>query len=185
MKIPVLGCDPSFRNWGLARGMLDLNTGIFTDVELLLAETKPDDTKQVRQNSKDIARCVDITSGVIDWFKWATVVFVEVPVGSQSANGMKSYGVCVGILGAFRAMGIQLIEVNPTENKLALTGCKTASKDSMIQAAHSFYPEANWLRDSKGKLLNKNEHLADAIGSIHAGVNTPAFQTILKLYEKV
>lgn len=185
MKIPVLGCDPSLSNWGLARGMLDLDTGTFTDVELLLVETKPDDTKQVRQNSKDITRCESIASGVIDWFNWASVTFVEVPVGSQSANGMKSYGVCVGILGAFRAMGNQLIEVSPTENKIALTNSKTASKDSMIRAAHELYPEANWLKDSKGKLLNKNEHLADAIGSIHAGVNTPAFRTLMKLYEKV
>lgn len=78
MKIPVLGCDPSLSNWGLARGMLDLDTGIFESVELLLIETKPDDTKQVRQNSKDISRCEDITAGVMAWFKWATVVFVEV-----------------------------------------------------------------------------------------------------------
>lgn len=106
-------------------------------------------------------------------------------VGSQSANGMKSYGVCVGILGAFRAMGIQLIEVTPNENKIALTNNKTASKDAMIKAAHSIYPEANWLKDGKGRMLNKNEHLADAIGAIHAGVNTPAFQTIMKLLTKV
>lgn len=185
MKIPVLGCDPSLSNWGLARGMLDLDTGTFEDVELLLIETKPDDTKQVRQNSKDINRCDAIAAGVKDWFKWATVVFVEIPVGSQSANGMKSYGVCVGILGAFRAMGVQLIEVTPNENKLALTNNKTASKDTMIKAAHAIYPETNWLKDGKGKLLNKNEHLADALGAIHAGVNTSAFQTIRKLYAKV
>jgi len=185
MKIPVLGCDPSLSNWGLARGMLDLETGIFENVELLLIETKPDDTKQVRQNSKDINRCEEIASGVQEWFKWAKVVFVEVPVGSQSANGMKSYGVCVGILGAFRATGVQLIEVNPSENKLILTGNKTASKDSMIKSATALYPDTNWLRDGKGKLLNKNEHLADAIGAIHAGVLTPAFQTIMKLYSKV
>ena len=64
MKIPVLGCDPSLSNWGLARGMLDLDTGTFEDVELLLIETKPDDTKQVRQNSKDINRCDAIAAGV-------------------------------------------------------------------------------------------------------------------------
>lgn len=185
MKIPVLGCDPSLSNWGLARGMLCLETGIFTDVQLKLIETKPDNDKQVRKNSKDIQRCEDIATGVLDWFQWAKVVFVEVPVGSQSANGMKSYGVCVGILGAFRASGIMLIEVNPTENKLVLTNNKTASKEAMIQAAYSYYPEANWIRDKKGKLLNKNEHIADAIGAIHAGVKTPAFETLMKLYAKV
>lgn len=185
MVITVLGCDPSFRNWGLARGKLDLTTGIFTDLELRLVETKPDHTKQVRQNSKDLAAAEFTAKNVQDWFDDATVTFVEVPVGSQSANGMKSYGIVVGMLGALSATGSQLIEVNPTENKLALTNNKTASKEAMIKAAHDLYPEANWLKDGKGKLLNKNEHLADAIGAIHAGVMTPAFQNLMKLYAKV
>lgn len=185
MIIPILGVDPSLRNWGLAKGLLDLDTGTFDQVELLLVETKPDSTKQVRQNSKDISSAEEITKGTLDWFKEAKVIFVEVPVGSQSANGMKSYGVCVGIIGAYRAMGFQIIEVTPNENKVALTNNKTASKDAMIKAAYTLYPEANWLKDSKGKLLNKNEHIADAIGAIHAGVNTPAFQSIMKLLAKV
>lgn len=182
MRIPVLGVDPSLSNWGLARGMLDLKEGTLHDLELSLTETKPDKAKDVRKNSKDLQRAEDIASGVQDWFKWARVIFVEVPVGSQSANAMKSYGMCIGVLGAFRASGIQLIEVTPTENKMALTGNGTASKDAMIKAAESCYPNANWLRDKKGKLLNKNEHLADAIGAIHAGVLTPVFQNLLRLY---
>ena len=83
--------------------------------------------------------------------------------------------------GAVRALGCPIFEVSPIENKLALVGDKTASKDTMIRAAHAIYPEANWLTDKKGKLLNKNEHLADAIGAIHAGVNLPAFQNLIKL----
>lgn len=185
MVITVLGCDPSFRNWGLARAKLDLTTGILDDLELRLVETKPNHSKQVRQNSKDIADATFSAKNAMDWFNDATVVFVEVPVGSQSANGMKSYGIVVGILGAFSASGAQLIEVNPTENKVVLTGSKTASKEAMIEAAVNLYPDANWIRDSKGRLLNKNEHLADAIGAIHAGVQTPAFQNLMKLYAKV
>ena len=185
MVIIVLGCDPSFRNWGLARGKLDLTTGVLDDLELSLVETKPNHNKQVRQNSKDIADATFSAQHASAWFDSATVVFVEVPVGSQSANGMKSYGIVVGILGAFAAKGAQLIEVNPIENKVVLTGSKTASKEAMIDAAVKLYPEANWIRDGKGRLLNKNEHLADAIGAIHAGVNTPAFQNLMKLYAKV
>jgi len=180
MIIPVLGIDPSLRNWGLARGMLDLETGIFTDLELKLVETKPDNNKQVRKNSIDVAASNDIVEGVYDWVKEAKVIFVEVPVGSQSAASMKSYGICVGILGAFRALGHQLIEVNPSENKLVLTGDKNASKDVMINTAYKIYPEANWLKQ-KDSLLKKNEHLADAVASIHAGVLTPAFQNLIKL----
>lgn len=181
MNIPVLGCDPSMRNWGLARGLLDIETGVFDGLELKLVQTEVDHTKSVRTNSKDMAAAEAIFREVYPWFRDAKVIFVEVPVGSQSANGMKSYGMCVGLLGAFRALGHQVIEVTPTENKIALTDDKTASKDTMIRAAHSAYPEANWLTDKKGKLLNKNEHLADAVGTIHAGVNLPAFQNLIKL----
>lgn len=184
MKIPVLGADVSLRNWGLARGMLDLDTGYLEEVQVMLTQTKPDGTKQVRQNSKDITAAEDIVEGVLDWFKAAKVIFVEVPVGSQSAASMKSYGICVGIIGAFRAMGHQIIEVNPTENKLVLTGNKTATKEQMITDAHALYPNAGWLMQ-KERLLNKNEHIADAVGAIHAGVLTPAFQTIMKLLAKV
>lgn len=180
MKIPVLGCDPSMRNWGLARGLLDIDTGVFDGLELMLVQTEVDHNKQVRTNSKDMAAAELIFQNAYPWFKEAKVIFVEVPVGSQSASGMKSYGMCVGLLGALRALGHQIIEVTPLENKIALSGDKTASKDTMIRAAHAIYPEANWLTKG-GKLLNKNEHLADAIGTIHAGVNLPAFQNLIKL----
>lgn len=180
MKVPVLGVDPSMRNWGLARGLLDIDTGVFEGLELLLVQTEVDHTKSVRTNSKDMAAGEHIFQHVYPWFQEAKVIFVEVPVGSQSANGMKSYGMCVGLLGALRALGHQIIEVTPTENKLALTNDKTATKDQMIRAAHGIYPEANWLMKGT-KLLNKNEHLADAVGAIHAGVNLPAFQNLIKL----
>lgn len=181
MKIPVLGVDPSLRNWGLARGLLDIDTGVFDGLELKLTQTEVDHNKQVRTNSKDMAASELIFNEVYPWFQGSKVIFVEVPVGSQSANGMKSYGICVGVLGALRALGHQIIEVTPTENKIALSGDKNASKDTMIRAAHALYPDANWLMDKKGKLLNKNEHLADAVGTIHAGVNLPAFQNLIKL----
>lgn len=181
MKIPVLGVDPSLRNWGLARGLLDIDTGVFDGLELKLTQTEVDHNKQVRTNSKDMAASELIFSEVYPWFQGSKVIFVEVPAGSQSANGMKSYGICVGVLGALRALGHQIIEVTPTENKIALSGDKNASKDTMIRAANTLYPDANWLTDKKGKLLNKNEHLADAVGTIHAGVNLPAFQNLIKL----
>lgn len=181
MQIPILGADISLRNWGLARGMLDLESGVFEKVELKLVQTEVDNNKQVRTNSKDIQAAHDLFTGCESWFREAKAIFIEVPVGSQSANGMKSYGVCVGLVGAFRALGCPVFEVSPTENKIALAGSKTASKDTMIRIAHEHYPEANWLKDGKGRLLNKNEHLADAIGAIHAGVNLPTFQNLIKL----
>jgi Holliday junction resolvasome RuvABC endonuclease subunit len=99
---------------------------------------------------------------------------------------MASYGVCVGLLGAVRALGIPLIEVTANEVKLALAGIKNATKRQQIDAAVAEYPSANWSTmypgQMKGKVPDKAEHCADAIGAIHAGVRTSTFQQLLRLY---
>lgn len=176
--------DPSLRNWGLAAALLDLDTGILECPVLDLIETKDLAGKQVRQNSNDLHTAEQLATAALAAARKAKVVFVEVPVGSQSARAMASYGVCVGVLGAVRAEGIPLIEVTPLEVKLSLTGLKTATKDQMIIAAMHLYPDANWPQH-RGKVTNKAEHMADAIAAIHAGVRTPVFQNLMRLFAKV
>lgn len=182
MKIPVVGFDPSLRNWGIASGTLDLKTGYLDDLSLQLIETTKGTAKQVRVNSDDMARAEELAQAAIKAGQAAKAVFVEVPVGSQNASGMKSYGVVLGILGALRAMGIQVIEVTPTEVKKTFTGDKNASKRQMIDQAVALYPTANFPRH-RGQVAEKAEHVADAIAAIHAGVCTPVFQNIMKFLE--
>ena len=183
MKIPVLGMDPSMSNWGLAAAELDLATGVLETPTLVLISPKTVSGKQVRQNSKDLQKSEDLAKPVFEKCRQARAIFVEVPVGSQSARAMASYGICVGILGALRAEGIQLIEVTPSEVKVALSGDANATKRKMIDAASELYPDANWPALYKGRLPEKSEHLADAIGAIHAGVNTPLFKNLMRLLE--
>lgn len=184
MLIPVLGMDPSLRNWGLAEANLDLVSGILTLPALSLVQPKDLKGKQVRQNSTDLHLAEQLAETVIAAAKRAKVIFVEVPVGSQSARAMASYGICVGVLGAVRALGIPLIEVTPTENKKVFTGNKTATKEQMIAQAVELYPESNWPM-YRGDIAGSAEHLADAIATIHAGVLTPVFQNLLRLYQQV
>lgn len=180
MRIPVVGMDPSFSNWGIARGLLDLDTGILEDLELDLCSPEVIKTKQVRQNSIDLARTAQLAKTALIHGRWAKAVFVEVPVGSQSARAMASYGSCVGILGCLVAEGIQIIEVTPLEAKQALAGKKDATKAEMIKAAMTHHPDANWpLRGGK-VVAGKAEHMADAVAAIHAGVNTPLFANIMR-----
>lgn len=183
--ITVLGMDPSLDNWGLAQGRLDLDTGFLTDVVLGIIQPKKLEGKQVRVNSKDLHRAEQLCAGVFPWAERAKMIFIECPVGSQSARAMASYGICVGVLGSIRAMGIPLIEVDASSSKLHLAGKNTASKADMIAAATRAYPDANWpLYKQNGKSLiseSKAEHMADAIGAIHAGVLTPVFQNLLRL----
>lgn len=180
MKIPVLGMDPSLRHWGLAFSQLDLITGVMDNPLLKVIEPIEIKSKQVRQNSKDLQAAEELAKDVMSYGRMAKAIFVETPVGSQSARAMCSYGVCVGILGVLRAEGIPIIEVTATECKIALSGNKNATKQQMIDAAVSIYPDAEF-PTHHGKITAKAEHVADALGAIHAGVNTPIFQNLMRL----
>ena len=184
MKIPVLGLDPSLRNWGIAESFLDLQTGFLDTPVLSLVQPKDVEGLQVRQNSSDIHLAEQLARPIFEVAKKAKVIFVEVPVGSQSARAMASYGVCVGILGSIRAFGIPIIEVTATEVKKTFTGDPVATKSQMIQQALSEYPSANFPRHG-GKIVAKAEHVADAIAAIHAGVCTPAFLNIMRILKSI
>jgi len=184
MLIPVLGCDPSLRAWGMAEATLDLKTGILTTPFLSLVTPKNLEGKQVRQNSSDLHLAEQLAEPVMAAARKAKVIFVEVPVGSQSARAMASYGICVGVLGAVRALGIPLIEVTALETKLALTGNKHATKREMINKAFETYPDANFPQH-RGNIPDKAEHMADAIATIHSGVRTPMFKNLMRLFEGV
>lgn len=181
MKISVVGFDPSFTHWGIARAELDLTTGCLETPTLEILEPNRITTKSVRQNSKDLHEAKQLAEGAISAVKGAKAVFIECPVGSQSARAMASYGICVGILGSLLASGVHLIEVTATEVKLSITGKETASKKEMVAEAMKLYPEANF-PVYRGKVTQAAEHAADAIGAIHAGVNTPLFQNLMKLF---
>ena len=188
MLIPVAGFDPSLTNWGIAEGQLDLETGYLNGVRLEVVSTDKGKNKQVRTNSDDLRRCEELARKALEVGRRCKAIFVEVPVGSQNASGMKAYGVVCGILGTLRAEGVQIIEVTATEVKVAFTGNKNATKQQMIDAGVEFYPTVEWPRHAKngakfkkGDLMNEAEHVADALAAIHAGVSTPIFQNLLRI----
>lgn len=179
----MVGQDPSLRNWGLAVGTYDLDSKQLTIERLELTNPELSKGKQVRQNSLDLEAGYQLYKGAVTAAEGAHAVFVEVPVGSQSARAMASYGVCVGVLGALRANGIPFFEVTPTEVKLAGAGTKTATKQEMISWAMTAHPEANWpTYKQKGSIVvseAKAEHMADAIAAIYAGLSSNTFQQML------
>lgn len=183
MLIKVTGMDPSLTHWGLASMMLDLTTGTPTIPTLRLIEPKELEGKQIRVNSNDLHKAEQLAQAVFEETEDSKVIFVEVPVGSQSARAMASYGICIGILGSLRAKGKQIIQVTATEAKVALTGNRNATKQDMIDSAYNAYTEANWDLDRKGIPKKKSEHVADAIAAIHAGVNTIPFKQLMQLLE--
>lgn len=180
--LKVLGLDPSLRNWGIAAGTLCTETGklIIKTVQVICADVPKG--KQVRQNSKDLDSAKQLMEGVLPFLEHANLIFVEVPVGSQSARAMASYGICVGVLGSIRARGTPFFEVTPIEVKKATVGSKTATKDDMIEWAMSAHPEAPWpLQTIKGVqsvIKGKAEHMADATAAIRAGLLTNEYKQL-------
>ena len=182
--IRVVGFDPSLRNWGISKGIFVPGTVSqlrIEEVDVINPELPTG--KQVRQNSLDLESAKQLCAAALSAAKGAQAIFVEVPVGSQSARAMASYGICVGVLGALRATGIPFFEVTPTEVKMASTGKKTATKQEMIQWAMATHPEANWpVYKQNGELKvseAKAEHMADATAAIYAGLSCNSFQQLL------
>lgn len=185
-KLRIGGLDPSLSNFGMCKGTLDLDSGLFDLEEVGLIESKPEKSnKSVRKNSQDLERAEKLYKGTISFFDEVDIICVEVPVGSQTARAMTSYGVCIGILAALSVEGKKLIQVTPTEVKLVATNSKTASKQDMIDWAIFHYPEANWFTKKVKNITSftaKNEHIADSVAALHAGVKTKEFQLLRSFY---
>ncbi len=179
--LTVAGLDPSLSNFGMVKGLLDLNDGVLHKLNMELAKTAPlKGKKKVRKNSEDLGRARILYNAMTAFLKGVDMVFIEIPVGSQTARAMCSYGVCIGIIAS---IGIPMIQVTPAEVKIVATGDKTASKADMIDWATNSYPKADWLvRKVNGEpvLTNANEHLADALAAVYAGVRTDEFQQAMK-----
>ena len=183
MKIQVCGHDPSLRNWGISKGYYDTDTKELVIYQVDVIQPVLPTGKQVRQNSLDLESAEQLYRGAMDAIKGAQAVFVEVPVGSQSARAMASYGICVGILGAIRATEVPFFEVTPTEVKVAAVGYKNATKADMINWATSKHPEANWptyMEHGKLRISEaKAEHMADATAAIYAVLACNSFKQVL------
>lgn len=186
MKIKLIGIDPSMRNFGFAKAIYDTETDEIEIVDLHLAETKPADKatkKKVRQNCLDLQAAQEMQRAMIQQCAGQALALVEVPVGSQSARAMMSCGLCIGVLSS---CPIPIIPVTPTEVKKAGYGVASATKEEQIEWATTKHPNAPWLRVKKTQaLLGKNEHTADAIACIYAGIKTPEFQQAVALMKSM
>ncbi|MFW6855282.1 hypothetical protein ACODYM_28745 [Burkholderia gladioli] len=182
----IVGLDPSLRNTGIAIATFDPILMDYTVDQLELAATEKESGKKVRQNSDDL-RCARIISMKIrEACNDAVFAISEVPTGAQSSRAAFSFGIVLGVLAN---LAVPLIQVSPSEVKMATVGHKTASKLEMINWAVGRHPNVNWLRHQrngkdyqKGDLMNDNEHLADACAVIAAGVRSDEFQQAVAMF---
>lgn len=180
--IEVVGLDPSLRNWGISKGIYNVKTKQLHIYDVSTIQPVLSTGKQVRQNSLDLESAKQLCEAMLKATQGAKAVFVEIPVGSQSARASAAYGLCIGVLGSLRATGIPFFELNPTEVKVASVGYKNATKAEMIQWATTAHPEANWpTYKQHGKDIISAalaEHQADATAAIYAGLASNQFKQI-------
>lgn len=177
--------DPSFSNWGLAAMAYDLQLKTLTLAKLDVAKPPSDDSKQVRQSSKDLTRAEYLIEYVKGYLNFVDVICVEVPHGSQNARASLGAGVCLGVLAGLKQITDKpIICVNAGETRKIITGKTSATKQQAIDWATGLYPGTLWPMHG-GKLnAGKAEHMADAIAAIHAGMKTETFKVLEMLANK-
>ena len=178
--VTVMGIDPSLRNTGIAVTYVDTDENkIIQIVDLILARTQPGPKSQ-RKSSADFEAASVISATIRNIVKIhdPKVVFAEIPSGTQSSRASFALGITLGIMATMQP---KPIEVTPQQTKLQSVGVRTATKGEMIDWAATLYPDAPWQRSRSGRIMNANEHLADACGVIHAGLITPEWEVIRNL----
>lgn len=192
MLIRAVGIDAAFANMGFARVLVCSETEKITCQDLILASTEAEQQKVVRKSSDRLRRGAELRAAMLTACDGAVFAFVEVPSGTQSAAAAFGLGIAVGILAG---CPIPIIEVSPMEVKEAVAGKRVkqgASKAEVIAWAEARWPAAPWLRAKHkakakgvtlpaGRLTADNEHLADALASVVAGIQTPEFKRLITL----
>lgn len=180
MKYQVIGIDPAFANMGLVSASIDLSKpeAPLTIKRMELIRTEAQGGKQVRKSSEDLRRAVELHRGLQAFIEGAGTVhavFAEVPSGAQDAKAARALGIATGVLAS---VPIPIIEVAPIEVKRLFSTKGPVSKQQVIDWAVKQWPGASWLTHNGKRTLN-NEHLADALATIVAGMKTPAFQQMV------
>lgn len=181
-KIRIAALDGSLRNFGIAKLDYDTDTDELSVADLILTKTEKSSVKSVRASSDNLARAQVIAESIRDNLKDCAFVFAEVPSGGQDFKAVMAFGIVVGL---YASIQIPLIEVSPSETKMAAVGTRTASKQEMINWAIEKFPKAKWRSVKRnGEMVPTldNEHLADAVAIAFAGIKTPQFRQAAAMF---
>jgi Holliday junction resolvasome RuvABC endonuclease subunit len=186
--INVVGLDPSQSNFGIVEAIINVDTLEFEIQTMKVVSTESEASKGVIKVSDNLRRAKEIQEALRQACVGKALAIAEIPLMITTMNpkiaSLANYnsGMMVGILSAIQ---IPLIQVFPKDVKLAMTGLKDACKEEMIEAAMLKHPSAPWLmRKLRGSMVPTaaNEHLADAVGALYAGVKTEQFNSAIGMY---
>lgn len=187
MKIRIAGFDPSTVAWGTAICLVDSDTLEIEVANLILTKTESEKKQGVDKSSDDLRRAQEQYRAVLEHTRGCALVVSEVPF--MTPNGYAAANFNAGmVLGILASSLIPLIQVRPLEVKRAAVGHTGACKEEMIEWGISKYPNAPWItvkRGGKRVPTAANEHLADAIAVVHAGIKTTQFRQAMDLFRSM
>lgn len=181
-RIKLLALDPAMNNTGIIKGVLSQGKlwelkGSCINRKLLEERMAPD--KLVLKSSWKAAYDLEYFSLLNQQLQAnlesCHVCLAELPLGSQSAMAMKSYGATLALLASLSKQEKPFIPVKAHQvRSLGKT------KDDIIQWAKTTYPHALL---SKAKCLA--EHEADALAVMHLGLNQEGLLKELKATQQL
>ncbi len=89
--IKIIGIDPSLRNWGSVKAIFNTNTGEIHATSIGLTRTQKGKEKTIRKSSDDLNCSRILHRHANHDTQGASMAFIEMPIGSQSAASMKAY----------------------------------------------------------------------------------------------
>lgn len=156
----ILGIDPSLRNWGLA--VMEL------DKELTILKTHTIRTNKIPKHKSvavtDVNTAKFILDELKDYLEGIDAICIELPLGSQTSTAMKSYGLCIGLVGYIATLGIPVIYKNPFDIKKVI-GKRDTTKEEIIDWVNTNHP------NKLSKYKTVAEHQADAVLAVYASLN--------------
>lgn len=184
--IKVVAFDPSMTNWGVCKASVCLETSRIVIDGLVLIQTKSESKKGVIKQSDDIRRAKEVRHGMMAACIGRAIAISEIPFMNPGSYASANFNAGL-VTGVLASCPVPLIQVFPRDVKL-VTGDKNADKDDMMAWAFEKYPDAPWItRKLKGKAVRTkaNEHLADAVAALHAGIETQQFAQAAAMYRSM
>lgn len=181
--IRVVGLDPSTSNFGIVKSLVDMDTLEVSVEDLVLIKTESESRKGIIKQSDDLRRAKEVLAGMLVHTADANLVVSEIPFCNPGTYASANFNAGL-VTGVLAACSIPVIQVSPSEVKLAAIGHRQAAKEEMIEWAMGKHPDAPWrLRKFKGTMrpIADNEHLADALATIYAGLKTQQFAQLIAL----
>lgn len=190
--VRLLGLDPSLSHTGWC--VLEVDTEARAITKVLIhgtVVTEKSKNKKVRKSSDDLERARTIARYLQEVIKvWdIKLAASEVPSGAQSASASRAFGIVVGLLAS---LSVPIIEVSPTEVKMAVAGNKIADKEDIVRWAvgltercggsehwNTGKAKNDWEITIGGRYVLKNmEHQGDAIAAGQAAVASEQFNQL-------